>query len=145
MHIPNKFGVFGDQIDKKSVGNLHICCSQQVNAIFRQNEPALETSSLPASRRKLPRQKTVENAASDGFGSNFSGAAFYPPHQLVAQGSPNFTRLSGTTIPTNLLYRPMTSLLASGRLPHANLQQKITYIPNHQSPEYHFFWANFAL
>ena len=28
-------------------------------------------------------RKTAENAASDGFGSNFSGAAFCLPHQLV--------------------------------------------------------------
>ena len=28
-------------------------------------------------------RKTVENAASDGFGSNVSGAAFCLPHQLV--------------------------------------------------------------
>ena len=27
--------------------------------------------------------KTAKNAASDGFGSNFSGAAFYLPSQLV--------------------------------------------------------------
>ena len=54
---------------------------------------------------------------SDGFGSNFSGAACYLPLQLVAQGSPSFTRLSGTTGPTNLL--DMTSLFAFGRLQHA--------------------------
>ena len=29
-------------------------------------------------------EKTVQNAASDGFGSNFSGAAFCLPHQLVS-------------------------------------------------------------
>ena len=28
-------------------------------------------------------RKTAENAASDGCGSNFSGTAFYLPHQLV--------------------------------------------------------------
>ena len=37
-------------------------------------------------------RQTAENAASDGFGSNFSGAAFCLPHQLVGILFSNFDR-----------------------------------------------------
>ena len=40
-------------------------------------------TSLATSGRKLWKFKTVENAASDGFRSNFSVAAFSLPHQLA--------------------------------------------------------------
>ena len=81
----------------------------------------MTTSAAQVTSFRLPFikvRKTAENAVSDGFHSNFCGAAFYLPSQLVALGSPNFTRLSGTTGPTYLL--DMTSLFASGRLQHAS-------------------------
>ena len=76
--------------------------------------------------------RSYENDFSDGFGLNFSGAAFYLPHQLVARGSSNFTRLSHTTGPTNML--DMTSPFASGRLQHA------TKYCTHLNTI--FFWTN---
>ena len=41
------------------------------------------TSSVTSGRHLLMLKKADENAASYGFGSNFSGAAFCLPHQLV--------------------------------------------------------------
>ena len=49
--------------------DLHyICAGYDITNYFRPEATA---------------KKTVENAASDGFGSTFSGAAFCLPHQLV--------------------------------------------------------------
>ena len=57
-------------------------------------------------------QRTAENAASDGFGSNFSISP-----KWFKQGSRNFTRLSGRDSPRNL--SDMKLLAASNRLKNA--------------------------
>ena len=46
-------------------------------------------------------RKTVENATSDGFGSNFSGASFYPPPPI---GGARTTK-SHTVVGDNWLHK----------------------------------------
>ena len=43
----------------------------------------MTTSATPVGIYESSRKRSVQNAASDGFGSNFSGAAFCLLHQLV--------------------------------------------------------------
>jgi hypothetical protein len=43
----------------------------------------MTTSATPVGIYGNSRKRSVQNAASDGFGSNFSGAPFCLPHQLV--------------------------------------------------------------
>ena len=55
------------------------CCRK----VMRKTGPASQTHIFRPLFNPDPLRKTAENAASDGFGSNFSGTAFCLPHQFL--------------------------------------------------------------